>query len=206
MGKWVPYLIIIWVKDDSSHTAILPISWNPFPKWFKTVLVRSHTVTHPMTLSQLLTEGAYLVTNNRILNRPLGRSLRSFARTAHSAHLLRSALLWYVRFAMIALFAHLLHSQARSLTSLTPSRTVKFIDMCSCCKRVQRPTSIERLGRGQWSAPCGLSSECGHSQFYRCFSAPKNYLNNVKNLLQFKSTAYKKAKHNFPMKSCQTCF
>ena len=46
---------------------------------------------------------------------------------------------------MIALFAHSLHFQARSLTSLTPSRTVKFIDMCSCCKRVQRPTSIERL-------------------------------------------------------------
>ena len=121
----------------------------------------------------------------------------------------RSALLCslcYARIAMIALFAHSLHSQARSLTLLTPSRTVKFIDVCSCCKRVQRPTSIERLGRGQWSVPCGLSSEYGHSQFYRCFSAPKNYLNNVKNLLQFKSTAYKKAKHNFPMKSCQTCF
>ena len=140
------------------------------------------------------------------------RSLATFVCSHHSLHSLapqRSALLFslcYSRFAMIALFAHSLHSQARSLTSLTPSRTVKFIDMCSCCKRVQRPTSIERLGRGQWSAPCGLSSECGHSQFYRCFSAPKNYLNNVKNLLQFKSTAYKKAKHNFPMKSCQTCF
>ena len=56
-------------------------------------------------------KGAFLVTDNRVLNRPLGRSLRSFARTAHS---LRSALLCYAR------FARLLHSQARSLTSLTP--------------------------------------------------------------------------------------
>ena len=53
--------------------------------------------------------------DNRVLKRPLGRSLFSFARTAHSAHLLRSAPLRYAR------FARSLRSRARSLTSLTPS-------------------------------------------------------------------------------------
>ena len=53
--------------------------------------------------------------DNRVLNGPLGRSLRSFARTAHSAHSLRSAPLRYAR------FARSLRSRARSLTSLTPS-------------------------------------------------------------------------------------
>ena len=32
------------------------------------------------------TEGAFLVRDNRVLNGPLGLSLRSFVRTAHSAH------------------------------------------------------------------------------------------------------------------------
>ena len=45
--------------------------------------------------------GALLVTDKRVFTGPLGRSLRSFARTAQSAHSLRS--------------------RARSLTSLTPS-------------------------------------------------------------------------------------
>ena len=49
------------------------------------------------------------------LKGPLGRSLRLFARTAHSAHSLRSAPLCYAR------FARSLRSRARSLTSLTPS-------------------------------------------------------------------------------------
>ena len=44
--------------------------------------------------------------DNRVLNGPLGRSLRSFARTAHCAHSLHSAPLRYAR---------LLRSQARSL-------------------------------------------------------------------------------------------
>ena len=58
--------------------------------------------------------------DNRVLKGPLGRSLRSFARTAHSAHSLRSALLCYAR------FARSLRSQAHSLTSRTPSRTVEI--------------------------------------------------------------------------------
>ena len=37
------------------------------------------------------TKGAFLVKDDRVLKGPLGRSLRSFARTAHSAHSLRSA-------------------------------------------------------------------------------------------------------------------
>ena len=56
--------------------------------------------------------GPVSTSDNRILKGPLGRSLRSFARTAHSLH---SAPLRYTR------FAHSLHSRARSLTSLTPS-------------------------------------------------------------------------------------
>ena len=46
------------------------------------------------------TKGAVLVTDNRVLNGPLGRSLRSFVRTAHS---LRSAAL---RFAPLARSIH----------------------------------------------------------------------------------------------------
>ena len=57
-------------------------------------------------------QGAFL--DNHFLNGPLSRSLCSFARTAHFAHLLHSALLRY------ACFAHLLHPRALSLTLLTP--------------------------------------------------------------------------------------
>ena len=56
--------------------------------------------------------------DNRVLKGPLGRSLRSFARTAHSTHSthsLRSDLLRYARFACS------LRTQTRSLTLLTPS-------------------------------------------------------------------------------------
>ena len=38
-------------------------------------------------------KGAFLVKDDSVLKGPLGRSLRSFARTAHSAYLLRNALL-----------------------------------------------------------------------------------------------------------------
>ena len=65
------------------------------------------------------TLGAFLVRDNRVLNGPLGRSLRSFARTAYSpysAHSLRSAPLCSTALR----FARSLRSQARSLTSLTP--------------------------------------------------------------------------------------
>ena len=66
---------------------------------------------------------AFLVGDNRILNlnRPLGRSLRSFARTAHSAslRLLRS----------LTLFTGLLTHFAHSLMG--------ELNMCSRCKRVQ---------------------------------------------------------------------
>ena len=55
--------------------------------------------------------GAFLVRDNRVFNGPLGRSLRSFVRTAHSAHLLRNA--------------HSLMGQ------------LKLISMCSHCDRAQ---------------------------------------------------------------------
>ena len=48
-----------------------------------------------------------LVRGNRVFNGPLSRSLRLFARTAHSTHSLRSALPRYAR------------SRARSFTLLT---------------------------------------------------------------------------------------
>ena len=57
-------------------------------------------------------EGPVSTRDNRVLKGPLGRSLRSFARTAHSTNSLRSALLRYAR------FARPLRSWARSLTSL----------------------------------------------------------------------------------------
>ena len=44
-----------------------------------------------ISIRGIMTQGAFLVRDNRILNGPLGRSLRSFAGTAHSAHSLRSA-------------------------------------------------------------------------------------------------------------------
>ena len=57
-------------------------------------------------------KGAVLVTDNRVFNKPLGRSLRSFARTTHSANSLRSAPLRYAR------FARSVHGLAHSLRSL----------------------------------------------------------------------------------------
>ena len=85
-------------------------------------------------------KGAVLVTDNRVFNGPLGRSLRSFARTAHSAHSLRSAPLRYARFATLASLCSL-----RSLAPFTGSLThfahslvgqLKFMNMCSRWKRV----------------------------------------------------------------------
>ena len=52
---------------------------------------------------------AFLVTDNRVFNGPLSRSLCPFSRTAHSAHLLGITLLLYAR------FARSLGSRARSL-------------------------------------------------------------------------------------------
>ena len=54
-------------------------------------------------------QGAFLVIDNRVLNLPLGRSLRSFARTALSAHSLWKALLPFPSFA---------HSLISAFTSL----------------------------------------------------------------------------------------
>ena len=84
-------------------------------------------------LKNLPTLGAFIVTDNHVLNGPLGRLLRSFACTAHSPHLLFSAPLCYAR------FARLLHLRARSLTLLTPLWGVeiqKYVFMPRC-KRVQ---------------------------------------------------------------------
>ena len=68
-----------------------------------------------MINDNVLQLGPVSTRDNRVLTGPLGRSLRLFAHTAHSTHLLRSALLRYAR------FARSLCSQARSLTLLTPT-------------------------------------------------------------------------------------
>ena len=60
--------------------------------------------------------GAFLVKDDRVLKGPLGRSLRSFTRTAHSAHSLCSATL-----------ASSVHGLAHSLCSL-PCRTVEILE------------------------------------------------------------------------------
>ena len=70
--------------------------------------------------------GTFLVTDNRVLNGPLGRSLRSFARTAHSAHSLRSALLRYAHLATLTSLARSVHGLAHSLRSL-PRGTVEIL-------------------------------------------------------------------------------
>ena len=73
--------------------------------------------------------------DNRVLKGPLGRSLRSFARTAHSAHSLRSAPLRYACFAtlaslrslrLLAPFTGLLTHFAHSLVGQW-----KFMNLCS---------------------------------------------------------------------------
>ena len=64
-----------------------------------------------------MSEGAFLVKDDCVLKGPLGRSLRWFARTAHSAHSLRSATL--------ASLARSVHGLAHSLRSL-PRGTVEI--------------------------------------------------------------------------------
>ena len=64
--------------------------------------------------------------DDRDLKEPLSRSLRSFARTAHSTYSLRSTLL-----------ARSIHGLSYSFLSL-PCGTLKFKHMLSCCERNQQ--------------------------------------------------------------------
>ena len=57
----------------------------------------------------------FLVTDNRVFNGPLGRSLCLFTRTNHSAHSLPE-----LHFATLALLARSIHGLAYSLRSLAP--------------------------------------------------------------------------------------
>ena len=70
--------------------------------------------------------------SGRVFNGPLGCSLCPFARTAHSTPLrsLCSASLCYARFSCS------LCLRARSLTLLTPSKIVEFVNICLYCQRV----------------------------------------------------------------------
>ena len=89
----------------------------------------------------------FLVRDNRVFNGPLGRSLRSFARTAHSLRnaLLRSAcfttlrLFRYTCFASFALLRSLRYACYATLTSLVLLRSFCFALLallrllCSAC-------------------------------------------------------------------------
>ena len=77
--------------------------------------------------------GAFLVTDNRVLNGPLSRLLRLFARTAHSAHSLKkySASLRSLR--SLTSFMGLLNHFAHSVVG-----QLKFLNMSSHCYRVSR--------------------------------------------------------------------
>ena len=77
--------------------------------------------------------GAFLVTDDRVLNLPLGRSLRSFALTAHAAHSLRSAFQRSASLRSLAPFTGSLTHFAHSLVG-----QLKFLNMCSCFKRVSQ--------------------------------------------------------------------
>ena len=95
------------------------------------------------TWRRVKSQGGFPVTDNRVLNRPLGRSLCSFARTAHSTHSLSSALLRYAH------FPYSLHWRACSVHGLAPVTglltdfahslmgQLKFFNRCSCCKHIQ---------------------------------------------------------------------
>ena len=68
----------------------------------RSLLTKMPHTAYPSMIHQILRMlqfGAFLVTDICVFNRPLGCSLRSFTRTAHSAHLLHSALLCYAPFA-----------------------------------------------------------------------------------------------------------
>ena len=66
--------------------------------------------------------GSVSTRDNRVFNGPLGRSLRSFTRTSHSAHSLRSAPL---RFAPLSSIARSIHGLTHSHHSL-PRGTVEI--------------------------------------------------------------------------------
>ena len=76
---------------------------------------------HPMVRNRasLAYKGAFLVKEDRVLKGPLGSSLRSFARTAHSAHSLRNTTL--------ASLARSVHGLAHSLRSL-PHGIVEILE------------------------------------------------------------------------------
>ena len=101
------WIQIIWCKRNFSTT------------WMNRILPTNNLFVTSARVSVNITNcttSAFLVTDNRFLmGYSVARHVRSFARTTHSANLLRNPLICYVR------FARLFHSQARSLTWLAPS-------------------------------------------------------------------------------------
>ena len=82
---------------------------------FKKCSMNRHVMPYLHLCAIVFFMGPVSTRDNRVLKGPLGRSLRSFARTAHSAHSLRSA--------MLASLARSVHGLAHSLRSL-PRGTV----------------------------------------------------------------------------------
>ena len=99
-----------------------------------------------------------LVKNNRVFNRPLGPSLRSFTRTAgaHSAYSLHSALLRYAHFALfLGSLTHFAHSLVGRLKFL---KCVFAVSVNAYHSKTRFSSSHETLpefvihGLNQWSS------------------------------------------------------
>ena len=97
-------------------------------------------------------KGAFLVTDNRVLNKPLGRSLRSFAHTAHSAHSLHSAPLRYARFARSEYeYVFTLLSRFTGTNALFVfTRNTPLLLKVSKSKHVHHPGGFMALNQTHW--------------------------------------------------------
>ena len=96
-------------------TSILAVKlWNSDINQYSDRVFCTHFVSEadikPTLTLKASRKGAFLVTDSRVFNGPLGRSLRLFTRTAHSAHSLH--------FATLASLTCSVHGLARSLRSL----------------------------------------------------------------------------------------
>ena len=116
MSNSIEYLY--WKMSFISH---------PFWKMREVIVLHLLSPPHPHVMNWICSksQGAFLVTDNRVFNGPLGRLLCSFARTAHSADSLHSAPLCSLAHSL-SCFARLLHLRARSLTLITPSWDIEI--------------------------------------------------------------------------------
>ena len=103
---------------------------------------------------QMHPERVFLVTDHRVLNGPLGRSLHLFARTAHSAHLLYSTLLCSLAPFMASL-TQFAHSLVRQLIFVNIKILELWVLAGQTALRNKRRTSNPRIVHGQrYPMPC----------------------------------------------------